>query len=146
VVLARELDERGERLDVHAFDDGRGQRARRVDRHDVAAVLAQHGDGDVEVERWTHALQDELEEVYRSERALGIAGGVARALREEHRRRDYTRGPGSLYRRFPDARRGYRNGHKARRADASSGVGLGIRVLVRAECGVRAASIRTPRM
>ncbi len=116
MVLPGQLHERRQRLGGPAFDDGRRQRARGVDGHDVAPVFAQHGDRDVEIERGAHALQDKLEEVHRAERALGFTGGVTGALREEHRRGDYTRGTGTPYRRFADGVGTKRRGHKHPRA------------------------------
>jgi hypothetical protein len=46
-----------------------------------------------------------LQEIYRTEGALGVGNGVPGALSKEHRRGDYTRARLPPYRRFPDADR-----------------------------------------
>ena len=53
-----ELGEGGERLDVHALEDAGRDRPCDEDGHEVALVLAQDGDGDVEAERVAHGLDD----------------------------------------------------------------------------------------
>src|SRR5581483_10888364 len=58
------------------------------DRDDVAAILAEHGDSDVEPERRPRGLQDQGEEVNRAERRVGTA--LDAAVRSIHASRDYT--------------------------------------------------------
>src|SRR5207248_7487378 len=71
VIFAGQADERLQCLDADAFERWGIEGARRIDGDDVAAVLAEHGDGDVEAEGGANSFEDELEEIDGAEAAFG---------------------------------------------------------------------------